>query len=253
MLSPITRTVGGDALAATPSKNKERSKKRVTKFVLEATDVSRQVEGPSGTLTILNDVSLKVARGQALAVTGPSGSGKSTLIALLAGLDQATSGKIMLVGSDLGMLDEDGRARLRAGRVGFVFQSFYLVDTLTALENVMLPLELAGDDAPRDKAADWLDRVGLSDRHDHYPKQLSGGEQQRVAISRAFAIEPQILFADEPTGNLDPETSIEIISLLQDITAQSKKTVLMASHDKYLMDSFPKTTIVCDKNNVYKQ
>ncbi|MEC9079937.1 MAG: ATP-binding cassette domain-containing protein [Pseudomonadota bacterium] len=206
----------------------------MTKFVLEATDVSRQVEGPSGTLTILNDVSLKVARGQALAVTGPSGSGKSTLIALLAGLDQATSGKIMLVGSDLGVLDEDGRARLRAGRVGFVFQSFYLVDTLTALENVMLPLELAGDDAPRDKAADWLDRVGLSERHDHYPKQLSGGEQQRVAISRAFAIEPQILFADEPTGNLDDASSDQVAELLFSLCSTRQAALVLVTHDMAL-------------------
>ena len=202
----------------------------MTEFVLEATDVSRQVEGPAGTLTILNDVSLKVARGQALAVTGPSGSGKSTLIALLAGLDQATGGKIMLVGSDLGVLDEDGRARLRAGRVGFVFQSFYLADTLTALENVMLPLELAGDDAPRDKAADWLDRVGLSDRRDHYPKQLSGGEQQRVALSRAFAIEPQILFADEPTGNLDPQSAAQVLDLIDEL-GELQSAFVVVTHD----------------------
>ena len=226
--------MGGAALTQVTIRNKERSKNRVTDFVLEATDVSRQVEGPAGTLTILNDVSLKVARGQALAVTGPSGSGKSTLIALLAGLDQATSGEIMLVGSDLGVLDEDGRARLRAGRVGFVFQSFYLVDTLTALENVMLPLELAGDDAPRDKAADWLDRVGLSDRRDHYPKQMSGGEQQRVALSRAFAIEPQILFADEPTGNLDDASSDQVAELLFSLCSTRQAALVLVTHDMAL-------------------
>jgi len=226
--------VGGDAFALVARKNKERSKNRVTEFVLEATDVSRQVEGPAGTLTILNDVSLKVAKGQALAVTGPSGSGKSTLIALLAGLDQASSGKIMLVGSDLGVLDEDGRARLRAGRVGFVFQSFYLVETLTALENVMLPLELAGDGAPRDKAADWLARVGLSDRCDHYPKQLSGGEQQRVALSRAFAIEPQILFADEPTGNLDDAASDQVAELLFSLCSTRQAALVLVTHDMVL-------------------
>ena len=137
----------------------------------------------------------------------------------------------MLVGSDLDVLDEDGRARLRAGRVGFVFQSFYLVDTLTALENVMLPLELAGDDAPRDKAADWLDRVGLSDRCEHYPKQLSGGEQQRVALSRAFAIEPQILFADEPTGNLDDAASDQVAELLFSLCNTRQAALVLVTHD----------------------
>tara|TARA_Y100001960_G_scaffold167620_1_gene176126 strand:- start:10930 stop:11694 length:765 start_codon:yes stop_codon:yes gene_type:complete len=234
MLSPMMRIVGGDAPADAPNRNEARSNNQVEKFVLEANNVSRRVEGPAGTLTILNDVSLKVVPGEALAVTGPSGSGKSTLIALLAGLDQPSEGEIILAGSDLGVLDEDGRARLRAGRVGFVFQSFYLVDTLTALENVMLPLELAGDDAPRDKAADWLDRVGLSDRCDHYPKQLSGGEQQRVAISRAFAIEPQILFADEPTGNLDDAASDQVAELLFSLCSTRQAALVLVTHDMAL-------------------
>ncbi|HCX87455.1 MAG TPA: ABC transporter, partial [Gammaproteobacteria bacterium] len=155
-------------------------------FVLEAINVSREVLGPAGRLTILKEVSLQVEKGEALAITGPSGSGKSTLVALLAGLDSPSSGQIILAGSDLGVLDEDGRAQLRAGRVGFVFQSFYLVDTLTALENVMLPLEIRSEKNARQQAAELLQKVGLGERQLHYPAQLSGGEQQRVAIARAF-------------------------------------------------------------------
>ena len=203
-------------------------------LVLEAINVSRDVLGPAGRLTILKDVSLKVDKGEALAVTGPSGSGKSTLIALLAGLDQSSSGNIMLAGSDLNVLDEDGRARLRAGRVGFVFQSFYLVDTLTALENVMLPLELADQEMPREKAIEWLDKVGLADRRDHYPRQLSGGEQQRVAISRAFAIDPQILFADEPTGNLDDAASEQVAELLFALCGHRQAALVLVTHDMTL-------------------
>jgi len=206
----------------------------VKEFVLEAINVSREVLGPAGRLTILKEVSLQVEKGEALAVTGPSGSGKSTLIALLAGLDQSSSGEIMLAGSDLGVLDEDGRARLRAGRVGFVFQSFYLVDTLTALENVMLPLELAGHGAPRKEAAKWLDRVGLADRQDHYPRQLSGGEQQRVAISRAFAIDPEILFTDEPTGNLDDAASEQVAELLFSLCESRGAALVLVTHDTSL-------------------
>ncbi|HCK76873.1 MAG TPA: ABC transporter [Gammaproteobacteria bacterium] len=210
-------------------------------LVLEAINVSRDVIGPAGRLTILKDVSLKVGKGEALAVTGPSGSGKSTLISLLAGLDRSSSGNIMLAGSDLGVLDEDGRARLRAGRVGFVFQSFYLVDTLTALENVMLPLELADKDMPRQKAVEWLDRVGLADRRDHYPRQLSGGEQQRVAISRAFAVDPQILFADEPTGNLDDAASEQVAELLFSLCGDRQAALVLVTHDMALASR-------CDKN-----
>ncbi len=226
--------MGGEAFAE-PAKSRNRRSKRVVKdLVLEAISVSRDVLGPAGTLTILKDVSLKVGKGEALAVTGPSGSGKSTLIALLAGLDQSSSGKIMLAGSDLNVLDEDGRARLRAGRVGFVFQSFYLVDTLTALENVMLPLELADQEMPREKAIEWLDKVGLADRRDHYPRQLSGGEQQRVAISRAFAIDPQILFADEPTGNLDDAASEQVAELLFALCGHRQAALVLVTHDMIL-------------------
>ncbi|MDH5312181.1 MAG: ATP-binding cassette domain-containing protein, partial [Gammaproteobacteria bacterium] len=182
--------------------------------VLAAEHVSKKVSSPEGHLTILSDVSFHIAKGESVAIVGASGAGKSTLLALLAGLDLPTSGKIWLDGSELTALDEDGRAMVRAEKVGFVFQSFHLVPSLNALENVMLPLELAGRSAPRDSAVSILDAVGLRDRLRHYPSQLSGGEKQRVAIARAFATEPSVLFADEPTGNLDARTGQNIMNIM---------------------------------------
>jgi len=176
--------------------------------VLKAESLTKKVTSPEGMLTIVNDVSMDISAGESVAIVGASGAGKSTLLALLAGLDTPTSGRITLAGADLTALDEDGRARLRAERVGFVFQSFHLVPSLTALENVMLPLELAGRRDARAAAAETLGRVGLAQRTGHYPRQLSGGEQQRVAIARAFVTRPAVLFADEPTGNLDTHTGV---------------------------------------------
>jgi len=183
-------------------------------------------------LTIVDDVSLDIAAGESVAIVGASGAGKSTLLALLAGLDEPTSGRISLAGADLTALDEDGRARLRAERVGFVFQSFHLVPSLTAAENVMLPLELAGRRDARAAALETLERVGLAQRTGHYPRQLSGGEQQRVAIARAFVTRPAVLFADEPTGNLDTHTGERIVALLFDLNAQSNTTLVLVTHDR---------------------
>jgi putative ABC transport system ATP-binding protein len=183
-------------------------------------------------LTIVDDVSLDIGAAESVAIVGASGAGKSTLLALLAGLDTPTSGRIELANTDLTALDEDGRARLRAERVGFVFQSFHLVPSLTALENVMLPLELAGRRDARAAALETLKRVGLQPRTGHYPRQLSGGEQQRVAIARAFVTRPAVLFADEPTGNLDTHTGERIVSLLFDLNAQSHTTLVLVTHDR---------------------
>src|SRR5215469_3854893 len=174
--------------------------------VLKAENLSKQVSSPEGPLTIVESVSLEIAAGESVAIVGASGAGKSTLLALLAGLDLPSTGRVLLAGTDLTQLDEDGRARLRAQRVGFVFQSFHLIPALTALENVMLPLELAGRSDARRSALETLSRVGLKERTGHYPRQLSGGEQQRVALARAFVTQPAVLFADEPTGNLDTTT-----------------------------------------------
>lgn len=200
--------------------------------MVEAQHLSKQVISPEGELRILDDVSLRIDRGEAVAVVGASGSGKSTLLGLLAGLDVPTSGRVILDGVDLTTLDEDGRARLRAGRVGFVFQSFQLLPSLTALENVMLPLELAGQGAARDDAVEILRRVGLGARLRHYPSQLSGGEQQRCAIARAFASQPKILFADEPTGNLDETTGARIIELLFALNSERATTLVLVTHDR---------------------
>jgi putative ABC transport system ATP-binding protein len=182
-------------------------------------------------LTIVNDVSLDIAAGESVAIVGASGAGKSTLLALLAGLDSPTSGKVTLAGQDLTSLDEDGRARLRAERVGFVFQSFHLVPSLTAVENVMLPLELAGRRDARSAAMETLARVGLEHRTGHYPRQLSGGEQQRVALARAFVTKPAVLFADEPTGNLDTHTGERIVQLLFDLNS-THTTLVLVTHDR---------------------
>jgi len=202
--------------------------------VLEAERVGKQVSSPEGTLAILSDVSLTIGRGESVAIMGASGAGKSTLLALLAGLDEPTAGTVRLAGSDLTALDEDGRAAVRARHVGFVFQSFHLLPSLTALENVMLPLELAQRGDARRDALEVLERVGLAGRVGHYPRQLSGGEQQRVAIARAFVTRPAVLFADEPTGNLDAATGERIMELLFGLNAASGATLVLVTHDSAL-------------------
>ena len=202
--------------------------------VLEAVRVGKQVSSPEGMLAILSDVSLAIGRGESVAIMGASGAGKSTLLALLAGLDEPTAGTVSLAGSDLTALDEDGRAAVRARHVGFVFQSFHLLPSLTALENVMLPLELAQRGDARKDALEVLDRVGLAGRVGHYPRQLSGGEQQRVAIARAFVTRPAVLFADEPTGNLDAATGERIMELLFGLNAASGATLVLVTHDSAL-------------------
>lgn len=202
--------------------------------VLAATNVSKQVSSPEGTLTILSDVSFRIVAGESVAVVGPSGAGKSTLLALLAGLDLPTSGHVVLNGANLSELDEDGRAAVRAESVGFVFQSFHLVPSLNALENVMLPLELAGHKDARAVARRIIGEVGLKDRWSHYPAQLSGGEKQRVAIARAFATEPAVLFADEPTGNLDSRTGANIMELMFELNHDSATTLVLVTHDESL-------------------
>ncbi len=184
-------------------------------------------------LTVLQDISFELEAGGFLAIAGPSGSGKSTLLGLLAGLDRPHAGRVVLDGTDLGRLDEDGRARLRREKVGFVFQSFHLIPTLTARENVQVPLELRGEEAPP-RARELLDRMGLADRAEHYPPQLSGGEQQRVAIARAFANRPAILFADEPTGNLDTATGQMVIDLLAGLNRELGTTLVLVTHDQDL-------------------
>jgi putative ABC transport system ATP-binding protein len=212
----------------------ERADLRNDTVVLAASGLTKQVSSPEGTLTILADVGFAITHGETVAVVGASGAGKSTLLALLAGLDEPSSGHVTLAGQDLTGLDEDGRARLRAQRVGFVFQSFHLVPSLTALENVMLPLELAGRRDARTAAAEVLGRVGLGDRVQHYPRQLSGGEQQRVAIARAFVTRPALLFADEPTGNLDAATGARIMDLLFGLNEATGATLVLVTHDREL-------------------
>jgi putative ABC transport system ATP-binding protein len=202
------------------------------KTVLEARSLRKQVSSPEGSLTILDDVSLRVAAGETLAVVGASGAGKSTLLSLLAGLDEPSAGQVWLAGIELSALDEDGRAEARAKHVGFVFQSFHLVPSLTALENVMLPLELAGRRDARGAARAVLGEVGLAPRLGHYPRQLSGGEQQRVAIARAFVTRPAVLFADEPTGNLDTATGARVIDLLFDLNGANGTTLVLVTHDR---------------------
>ncbi len=206
----------------------------VRESVLKAENLTKQVSSPEGSLTIVHGVSLDIAPGESIAVVGASGAGKSTLLALLAGLGMPTTGRVLLEGTDLTRLDEDGRARLRAQRVGFVFQSFHLIPALTALENVMLPLELAGRSDARRAAFETLQRVGLRDRTGHYPRQLSGGEQQRVALARAFVTNPAVLFADEPTGNLDTATGGRVGELLFDLNANSHTTLVLVTHDREL-------------------
>jgi putative ABC transport system ATP-binding protein len=201
------------------------------KIVLEAQNLTRKVSSPEGELTIVNDVSLQILQGETVALVGASGAGKSTLLAMFAGLDVPSSGHVLIDGNELTTMDEDARARLRADRVGFVFQAFHLVPSLTALENVMLPLELVGRRDARESARSMLARVGLGDRTGHYPRQLSGGEQQRVALARASVTRPAVLFADEPTGNLDTTTGASICDLLFDLNRESGTTLLLVTHD----------------------
>ena len=199
--------------------------------MLVAEELTKEYPSGAGTLAVLRDVSFTVPQGEFVAVVGPSGSGKTTLLGLLAGLDVPTRGTVRLDGTDLARLTEDERARLRGEKVGFVFQSFQLIPTLTALENVQVPLELRGDRGSGARAAELLARVGLAGRTGHYPTQLSGGEQQRVAIARAFANAPRILFADEPTGNLDGATGARIVDLLESLNREAGTTIILVTHD----------------------
>jgi len=200
-------------------------------FLLRAKNLTKKVSSPEGELTILDDVTIGVPRGHTAAIVGPSGAGKSTLLALLAGLDEPTSGEVWLNGTELTALDEDGRAGLRNREVGFVFQSFHLLPSLTAIENVLLPLELAATPNAAARARQALVDVGLDHRLRHYPKQLSGGEKQRVAIARAFVAGPSLLFADEPTGNLDNKTGARILDLLFDLNKAAGTTLVLVTHD----------------------
>ena len=209
-------------------------------MILEVNNLRKKVSSGDNQLVILDNVSFNLNEGQSLAITGPSGSGKSTLLGLLAGLDEASSGQIHLDGEALHELDEEQRAVLRKDKVGFVFQSFELLPSLTALENVMLPSELKAEDDPEQRAKYFLNRVGLSEREKHYPKQLSGGEQQRVAIARAFACSAKILFADEPTGNLDPKNGEMVSNLLFEVNSETDNALVIVTHDHDLADK-------CDK------
>jgi len=200
-------------------------------YVLRAEKLSKKVSSPEGMLTILDDINLEVSAGETVALVGPSGAGKTTLLALLAGLDNPSEGDVWLCGENLSSETEDGRAILRGKHVGFVFQSFHLVPSLTALENVMLPLELTGADNVRTRATEALESVGLGPRKSHYPRQLSGGEKQRVAIARAFVSKPSILFADEPTGNLDTASGDRVSALLFDMNKQFGTTLVLVTHD----------------------
>ena len=206
----------------------------VDKAVLRARGLGKTVDSPEGALTILDDVSLAIGAAETVAVLGASGAGKSTLLALLAGLDEPTRGSVWLDGRELTALDEDGRAALRAARVGFMFQSFHLLPSLTALENVMLPLELAATGDARARARAALEEVGLGRRTGHYPRQLSGGEKQRVAIARAFVTSPAVLFADEPTGNLDTRTGERVIDTLFEMNRDRATTLVLVTHDEQL-------------------
>jgi len=213
---------------------------------LRAIGVSKRVRTAEHQLTILDDISIDISAGQSMAIVGPSGAGKSTLLGLLAGLDTPTAGEIWVGDQNITHMDEEGRAKVRAKLVGFVFQTFQLLGSLTAIENVSLPMELAGDRDAQRRAADYLGRVGLAERLGHYPKQLSGGEQQRVAIARAFACNPKILFADEPTGNLDQTTGLTISNLLFELNQQSDTTLVLVTHEQRLAERCDEVVVIED-------
>jgi len=216
------------------------------KHVLYTRDLTKWVSSGLSRLDILKGIDMSIGEGESLAIIGRSGSGKTTLLSILAGLDLASTGEVVLMDSDLSGLTEDDRAAIRSAYVGFVFQSFQLVPTMTALENVMLPLDLSGASNSRQQAMVWLDKVGLSERSKHYPRQLSGGEQQRVAIARAFVTHPRILFADEPTGNLDVQTGALIMDLLFNFNKEEKTTLVLVTHDHSLADR-------CDRSLTLEQ
>jgi len=206
----------------------------ISRSIVRVQGLGKRVISPEGELVLLDDLSLEIDAGEAVAIVGASGSGKSTLLGILAGLDVPSEGRVWLDDHDLFKLDEDGRAALRQSTVGFVFQSFQLLPNLTALENVMLPLEIGGVENVESQASEMLSRVGLAERLHHYPKQLSGGEQQRVAIARAFVVKPKILFADEPTGNLDSATGERVIELLFELNREQGATIVLVTHDDAL-------------------
>ena len=204
--------------------------------MLQATVLTKEYTSGANRLAVLKHVTFSIPQGDFVAIVGPSGSGKTTLLGLLAGLDTPSAGTVTLDGVDLSRLNEDQRAQLRGEKVGFVFQSFQLIPTLTAIENVQVPLELRGERGAADRARDLLERVGLGDRTDHFPTQLSGGEQQRVAIARAFSNRPRILFADEPTGNLDGATGARIVELLEELNRESGSTIVLVTHEMGLAE-----------------
>ena len=209
----------------------------MTSLLIQATKISKTVTTAAGSLDILTDIDCSISQGETVAIVGASGAGKTTLLSILAGLETATSGCCLFNGLDLCLLDEDRRASLRRGKVGFVFQSFHLLPMLTALENIALPLELLGDNDALDKAKEWLSMVGLEERGQHHPLQLSGGEQQRVAIARACVTNPQIVFADEPSGNLDDDTSEHVLQLLYSINKKFGTTLVLVTHSSSIANS----------------
>ncbi|MGL1887534.1 MAG: ABC transporter ATP-binding protein [Reichenbachiella sp.] len=202
--------------------------------ILTVSQVSKSYNSGSKSLTVLDNINFNLEQGQTLSIIGPSGSGKTTLLGLCAGLDRVDQGSISIAGLEIGSLSEDQRAKVRNENVGFIFQNFQLIPTLTALENIMVPLELQGAKNAKQVALDLIEKVGLSKRHDHYPTQLSGGEQQRIAIARAFSNKPKLLFADEPTGNLDDETSAKIEKLLFDLNQEQGTSLVLVTHDNEL-------------------
>jgi putative ABC transport system ATP-binding protein len=216
----------------------------MSRTVVRVEAVEKVVPTAAGSLVILDGIDLEIKQGETVAIVGASGSGKTTLLGILAGLDEVSSGRVILVDEEISSLDEEARAKVRGLHVGFVFQSFQLLGSLTALENVMLPVELRGDTLAESQATELLAKVGLADRIDHYPRQLSGGEQQRVAIARAFASAPTVLFADEPTGNLDTQTGDLICDLLFDLNREFGTTLIMVTHDGRLAERCARTIAI---------